>query len=744
MNYFGLCRGPCILLARRRRTAIQQDSRSGRGATDGFHLSDANPARAAASRAALRWYRAGMNNSNPLIDIDLPLPFDRIRPEHVEPAVAELLERARAGLAALGEAPPSFRLMEELDRLSEPLDRAMSAVRHLESVATSPELRAAYNAVEPLVSEFHSRLLLDEPLWKALNRYAQTDDARALTGPRRRFLTRTIDEFRRHGANLDPAGKSRLAGIDVELAALTTKFAEHVLDSTNEYELYIEREEGLAGLPAIARAAAREGAAAKGREGWRFTLHAPSITPVMMYLDDAAVRERMYRALVTRAVSGAHDNRPLIARILHLRREKAALLGYAHFADFALADRMAQNAARALDFVAGLRERTEARFRAENEELLDFARRDSGNPAAVLAPWDVAYYAEKLRAERYAFDQEELRPYFPVSRVVSGLFEIAARLFGVDIREESGPPVWDPSVKYYSIRNAAGSVIGGFYADWYPRENKRGGAWMDAFITGRRVEGGVTPHIGAICGNLTPPLEDKPALLAHREVETIFHEFGHLLHHCLSTVELRSQAGTNVAWDFVELPSQIMENWCWEREALDLFARHHATGEPVPIELFSRMRNARTFRAANAQMRQLGFAYSDLMLHTAYDPARDGDALAYSRRILQEFSPAPLPDEYAMIASFTHLFANPVGYAAGYYSYKWAEVLEADAFTRFRLEGIFNPATGAAFRDAILSRGDSDDPSRLYREFMGRDADVGALLERLGLLEPTAGDTGVE
>lgn len=685
-----------------------------------------------------------MNNSNPLIDIDLPLPFDRIRAAHVEPAITELLERARAGLAALGDAPPTFRLMEQLDRFTEPLDRAMAAVRHLESVATTPELRAAYNAVEPVVSEFHSRLLLDEPLWKALNRYAETAEARALTGPRRRFLTRTIDEFRRHGANLDAAGKARLAAIDVELAALTTKFGENVLDSTNEYELYIDREEGLAGLPAIARAAARADAAAKGREGWRFTLHAPSITPVLMYLDDAAVRERMYRALVTRAVSGAHDNRPLVARILELRREKAAMLGYANFADFALADRMARNADRALDFIAGLRARTEPRFRAENEELLDFARRVSGNPGIVLAPWDISYYAEKLRSERYAFDQEDLRPYFPVGRVVSGMFEIAARLFDIDIREESGQPVWDPSVKYYSIRDSKGSVIGGFYADWFPRDNKRGGAWMDAFITGRREDEKITPHIGAICGNLTPPLGDRPALLAHREVETIFHEFGHLLHHCLSTAELRSQAGTNVSWDFVELPSQIMENWCWEREALDLFARHHVTGEPVPTELFSRMRNARTFRAANAQMRQLGFAYMDLMLHTSYDPARDGDALEYSRRILQEFSPAPLPEEYAMAASFTHLFASPVGYAAGYYSYKWAEVLEADAFTRFRLEGIFNPATGAAFREAILSRGDSDEPSRLYREFMGRDADVSALLDRLGLLEPTAGDTGVE
>ncbi len=685
-----------------------------------------------------------MNNTNPLIDIHLPLPFDRVRAEHVEPAITELLERARAALAALGATAPTFDLMRRLDRFTEPLDRAMNVVRHLETVATYPELRAAYNAVEPHVSEFHSRVLLDEPLWNALKRYADTDEARALTGPRRRFVVRTIDEFRRHGATLDAAGKRRLAEIDVKLAALTTKFAEHVLDSTNEYELYITDEAGLAGLPDAARAAARESAAAKGREGWRFTLHAPSLNPVLMYLDDAGVRERMWRALVTRGVSGAHDNRPLLAQILELRREKALLLGYPHFADYALADRMAQTAARALEFVNQLRDRSLGRFKAENAELLDFRRRVSGDPSASLEPWDVPYYAEKLRIERYAFDSEALRPYFPVERVVSGMFEIARRLFGVEISEEDSVPVWDAAVKYYSIRDATGAVLGSFYADWYPRANKRGGAWMDAFVTGRLDDGRISEHIGTICGNLTPPLEDRPALLAHREVETIFHEFGHLLHHCLSTVELRSQAGTNVAWDFVELPSQIMENWCWEREALDLFARHYRTGEPVPAELVERLRAARTFRAANAQMRQLGFAYLDLMLHTVYDPARDGDAVEYSRRILEQFSPVPLPPDYAMVAAFTHLFGNPVGYAAGYYSYKWAEVLEADAFTRFRAEGILNPGTGAAFRDTILSKGDSDDPAHLYRAFMGRDADVSALLERLGLLEPTAGGAGVE
>ncbi len=307
------------------------------------------------------------------------------------------------------------------------------------------------------------------------------------------------------------------------------------------------------------------------------------------------------------------------------------------------------------------------------------------------------------------------------------------RLYGIQVTQESGAPAWDPETRYYSIRDRDGALLGAFYADWFPRENKRGGAWMDAFVTGGPTPEGFRPHLGTICGNLTPPSGGKPALLTHREVETIFHEFGHLLHHCLSRVEIRSLAGTNGAWDFVELPSQIMENWCWEREALDLFARHHETGAAIPEDLFAKMKRARTFRAANAQMRQLGFGFVDLLLHTSYEPAADGDVIEYSRRLLQQFTPAPLPPEHATIASFTHLFANPVGYGAGYYSYKWAEVLDADAFTRFRSLGILGAEAGGEFREKILARGDSEDPSMLYRDFMGRDPDPSALLERAGL-----------
>ncbi|HLY15628.1 MAG TPA: M3 family metallopeptidase [Bryobacteraceae bacterium] len=674
---------------------------------------------------------------NPLLNLTFAIPFDQIRAEHVQPAIGELLRGARQAIDAVA-ADPQPRTFENtlraLDAATEPLDEAMAVVRHLESVATYPALREAYNAVQPEVSAFYSGIPLHAGLWRAIKSYAATDEARALTGTGRRFLTKTIDNFRRHGADLDPQDKARLEAIDIELAKVTTRFSQNVLDATNAFELVIADEAALAGLPLSAVAAARESASQKGVDGWRFTLQAPSYLPVMTYLNDAAVRERMYRAYAVRASGGLYDNRALLSRILEMRRAKAGLLGFRHFADLVLYDRMAHTGERAEEFLKDLKRRTETHFARENQALLQFRRRLEGADAPELQPWDVAYYAEKQRAALYDFDEEELRPYFPLERVVAGLFETVARLYGIRVTEEPGVPVWDPRTRYYAVDDRDGSFIGGFYADWYPRENKRGGAWMDALITGYPMSGGFRPHLGLICGNLTPPLADRPALLTHYEVTTIFHEFGHLLHHLLSRVEVRSLAGTSVAWDFVELPSQIMENWTWERQPLDLFARHYQTGEPIPADLFEKMVRARNFRSANAQMRQLGFGFVDLALHIDYDPARDGDVVAYARGILQQYSPAPLPPDHAMVAAFTHLFASPVGYGAGYYSYKWAEVLDADAFTRFRRHGIFSAEVGAQFRDQVLSRGDSEDPAELYRRFMGRDPDPNALLERSGLL----------
>jgi oligopeptidase A len=674
--------------------------------------------------------------TNPLLSVPFRIPFDQIAADKVEPAIAILLEEARARIESLANQPGERTFgttMSALDQLCEPLDVAMAVVRHLEAVATYPELRAALNTVQPAVSAFYSGIQLNERLWGAIKGYAATGEASSLSGERRRFLKKTVDTFRRHGADLDPAGKKRLEAIDVELTQLTTKYGENVLDATNAFEWRANDEAQLAGLPPTALAAGRESAQRKGQEGWRFTLRAPDYFAVMTYLEDAAVRRHFYEAYMTRSTAEPWDNRGLISRILELRQEKAQLLGFCDFADFALDDRMAHSGARALEFLEDLKARTQRRFEEENREVLEFRRSLEGPTAPQLEPWDVGYYAEKQRAALYDFDEEALRPYFPLESVVTGLFELVRRLYGIQVSEEKGVAAWDSEVRFYNIHDRDGTFLGGFYSDWYPRENKRGGAWMDALITGGPENHEFRPHLGLICGNLTPPVGGKPAMLTHREVETIFHEFGHLLHHILSRVEIRTLAGTSVAWDFVELPSQIMENWCWERAALDLFARHWETADPIPDDLFQKMKRARTFRAANAQMRQLGFGFIDLQLHARYRPESDGDPVAYTRRILQDFSPAELPPNHAMIAGFTHLFSSPVGYAAGYYSYKWAEVLDADAFTRFLEHGIFSREIGGQFRDKILARGDSEDPAELYRQFMGREPDPEALLRRSGL-----------
>jgi len=670
--------------------------------------------------------------SNPLLSERSPIPFNAIRAEHVKPAIKLLLEQMRQRIDDLGspQMPRTYQdVLLALDSATEPLDFAMAVVRHLESVATTPELRAVYNEIQEPVSMFYTSIPLHEQLWAAVKAVAESAEAGELAPVHARYLKKTVSGFRRAGADLDAEGKKKLEEIDVALTKATTKFAENVLDATNAFELVITDEKQLAGLPESARMMARESAKSKNREGWRLTLQAPSYLAAMTYLDDRIIRQQLWDASNSRATSGDLDNRGLITEILRLRRAKARLLVYQDFADLVLEERMAHTGQSAQDFVEDLRRKTEVFFERENRSLAELGR-DLRYETVHL--WDVAYLAEKQRLALYQFDEEELRPYFELDRVVAGMFDIFSRVLNIQVLEEPGVPGWDPAVKYYRVQDgSSGQLLGGFYTDWFPRENKRGGAWMDSLITGNPEEG--QPHLGLICGNLTPPTEERPSLLTHHEVETIFHEFGHLLHHVLSQVPVKSLAGTNVPWDFVELPSQIMENWCIEREGLNTFARHYQTGEPIPEELFEKMKRARTFRSANMQMRQLGFATVDLKLHREYDPESGGDVMAYARDILAQFTPTELPPNYGMIASFTHLFASPVAYGAGYYSYKWSEVLDADAFTRFLREGIFNGDTGRDYRRNILERGDSADPAELYRDFMGRDPDTNALLERLGL-----------
>jgi oligopeptidase A len=673
---------------------------------------------------------------NPLIQLGFEIPFDQIEAVHVEPAIDALLTEAQAAVDAIAanDEPRTYaNTLGALEEATELLERAMTVIDHLESVATNDALRAAYNATRPRVSAFWSELAMNDGLYQAVRAFGETDEVGALPPTERRFLEKTQDDFRRHGAELNPEDKAKLQAIEIDLTKLTTEFSQNVLDETNAFELIITDESKLAGLPESAKQAAAENARAKGVEGWRFTLHAPSMIPMLTYLDDPSIREHVWRAYNTRAVSGGRDNRRIIGRVLELRRAKAKLLGYGDFSDLVTEDRMAKIGAKAKAFIDDLRAKTQGAFERENQDLQAYRNEIEGDSAPALDPWDAGYYSEKQRQAQYDFNEEDLRPYFPLDRVLDGLFATAQALYEIEIVEHEAA-TWDREVKSYAIHDTDGTMIAAFYVDLFPRENKRGGAWMNALVSAAHREEEAPPHLGLFCANVNPPVGGKPALLTHREVETLFHEFGHLLHHCFSRVSVRSLAGTNVAWDFVELPSQIMENWCWERSGLDLFAAHYESGERIPDELYEKMVRARTYRAANAQMRQLGLAAVDLALHQGYEPDRDGDVMAFGRAILQRHSSTTLPDDYAMLAGFGHIFAHPVGYAAGYYSYKWAEVLDADAFTRFKKEGITNPEVGRAFRDTILSKGNSEEAEKLYQDFMGRGPKLDPLLERAGLL----------
>jgi oligopeptidase A len=667
--------------------------------------------------------------TNPLLARELPIPFGRITPAHVVSAVRHALAEAEREVEALVAFPGArsyANTVERLDEITERLARVIRPVSHLTSVVSSPELRAAYEEVLPAYTAFYARLPLDPRLWGALRDFAATAEARALSGLRARHLEKTLLSFRRAGADLPEAEKARVEEIKIELSQLLTDFANHVLDATNAWDLVLADEADLAGLPESARAQARAAAEARGVPGWRFTLHQTSWQPFMQYAERRDLREAMHRAYMGRGAAAPHDNRPIIRRVLALRRELAGLLGYADWADFQLEESMAKSGARAIAFEADLEARTRPHWEREKAQLEAFAREELG--LARLEPWDLAFAIERMRLSRYDLDAEALRPYFPLDRVLEGMFETARRLFGITVRQLPAEEVWHPEVQLWEMRDEEGTVVGSFYTDWYPRESKRAGAWMNGLIVGGPRPEGWERHLALIAANVSPPEAGRPALLTHREVETVFHEFGHMLHHMLSRVEIASLGATQVPADWVELPSQIMENWTWERPALDLFARHWETGEPIPQDLYDKMQAARTFMAAHFQMRQLSFGSVDLELHVAFDPASGEDPVARARAVLGRFQHRPEFAADDFIASFAHIFSG--GYSAGYYSYMWSEVLDADAFSRFEREGLFNRETGRAFVEAVLSRGDDTDPDQLFREFMGRDPDPEALLRR--------------
>ncbi|MBL8611784.1 MAG: M3 family metallopeptidase [Myxococcales bacterium] len=670
---------------------------------------------------------------SPLSTIELPIRWNGVRAADVVPEVRAAVRAAEAALDALAHAAPTWdATMAALDMATERLDWTLGLASHLESVCGEPEIRAAYAEAQEISMATYTRLVTDSGAFAAVKRFAATPEAAALTGARRRFLDKTLADFHKNGADLDDAKKAELTALDAELARLTLTFAQNVLDSTNAFELLVDDEARLAGLPARVVQGARASAADKGKRGFRLTLQAPCYLPVMTYLEDRGIREAMYRANVTRATAAPHDNAALIGRILEVRRKKATMLGFADFADLVTSDRMAGSGRRAKEFVAHVAEALRPAFARENAELEELARRHG---VAELRPWDVAFFAEKLRAERYAFDEEALRPYFAAPQVLDGLFRIASALFDVRI-EPADIETWHPTVTAFGVKDAANRDLGVFYMDLYPRESKRDGAWMAGLVDrlpGTRHE---RQNVALIVGNLTPGRDGTPPLFSHREVETVFHEFGHMMHHLLSRADIRSQAGTRVVADFVELPSKMMENWCWERESLALFAKHWETGAPLPEPLVDKMQRARTFRAANAMMRQLGFSSVDLAMHTEPDAGRfatPAAALEYARRTFVAFSPVALPDEYAMIASFSHLFGGAYSYAAGYYVYQWAEQLDAHAFLRFKEKGVLDGVTGARYRDEILARGDGDDPGALFRNFTGEEPRLEPMLARLGV-----------
>ncbi len=666
---------------------------------------------------------------NPLLSTDFRIPFHEIRPQHVVPGVRAALAEARAAVARIGAGGGGTgwdATIGALDALEERLARVVDVVHHLLAVQDSDALRAAFDEVNAEITEFEASLATDEALWRAVRGYAESAEAAALTGVRRRHLEKTVRAFVRAGADLPPERKAEAVRLQIALADATKRFAENVLDSTNAFELVITDPAQLAGLPESLRARARAAAEERGVEGWRFTLHGPSYTPFMENAHDRALRRQMYAAYSTRATAGGSDNRPLIGELLSLRRRLARVLGYPDWAEYQLEERMAGSGERALAFARELTERTQPHFRRDVQRMEEEA-------AALgydrLEPWDIAYTTERIRRRRFDLDPEELRPYFALDGVLQGVFEVARRVFGVRVERHATEAVWHPDVYYFDVYDEAGTHVGAFYADLFPRADKRGGGWMNDLITGGPRPGGFAPHLALVAANLTPPAAGRPSLLTKDEVETLFHEFGHALHHLLSRVELPARAGTKVAWDFVELPSQLMENWTWNREALRLFARHYESGEPMPEELFRRMERARTFMAAYDQMRQLSFAVVDLELHMRFDPeAPEADPLAFGAEVLRPFAIRPDAANPDMLASFSHIFSG--AYAAGYYSYKWAEVLDADAFTRFEAEGVFNRETGRAYVESILARGDADEPLELFRAFMGRDPDPTALLRR--------------
>ncbi|MFN9717764.1 MAG: M3 family metallopeptidase [Planctomycetota bacterium] len=692
-----------------------------------------------------------LKTENPLL-IRHGLPaYDRIHPSHIRPAVDSLLERCREILGSVesSKAVSWEALMEPLEEIDLLFEYGWSPVGHLLSVANSDELREAHDEVMPAIVQFSLELRQSELLYLKMLALKNSSAWSSCTSAQHRILTRMIQSAELAGISLKGKDRDRFNQIEQELSQLGTDYSNNLLDATKAFFMDLSDPADTEGFPASLRriTAASWSRADENRDKppatpengpWRVTLDQPSFGPFMEHCRLRDLREKLYRAYMTRAGSGSTDNSPLITQILKLKREQANLLGFESYADLSLSRKMAGDVAAVQQMFDRLLASSHHIAKKELEELTEFAQQNGHS--GTLAHWDVAFYAERMREQRYAFTDEQLRPYFSLDRVLHGLFELCSKLFGITVKDADGKaPIWNPDVRYYEIFDESSQQIAGFYLDPYSRpKDKRGGAWMNDCICRSVGKHGVRLPVAHLVCNSTPPAGNVPSLMTFREVETLFHEFGHGLQHMLTTVDLRDAAGINgVEWDAVELPSQFMENWCLHRPTLMKMAIHYETGEPLPDELFRKLRDARTYRAASVMLRQLQLGMTDMALHDGYDPDGEDTPFDVERRILSITSLLPPLPENRFLCSFQHIFAG--GYSAGYYSYKWAEVLSADAFGAFEDAGLDDEAalmkTGRRFRDTVLAQGGSRHPMDIFRDFRGRDPDPNALLRHNGLVD---------
>lgn len=675
--------------------------------------------------------------TNPLLTMNGLPPFSHIKPEHIEPAIDQLLAESREQVENLLTASQRYtwdNLVQPLEEAEERLGRVWSPVSHMNSVLNSDALRAAYNACLPKLSDYATEMGQHEGLFRAFKQIAEGPEYATLDTAQRKIIDNALRDFRLSGIELPKDKQARYKAIMQELAALNSRFGENILDATNEWKIQISDASRLSGLPESARAMAKQIAEREGLEGWVFNLEFPSYLPVMTYADDRELRRELYSAYVTRASDeGPHDkkydNTPVMAQILALRHEAAQLLGFNNYAERSLATKMAQSTDQVLAFLNDLAARSLPLAKQELDEVRAFAK--DQHDMEQLEAWDITYYSEKLQQHTYAISQEALKPYFPEDQVLSGMFAVVERLYGVKISEQQGVDVWHEDVRFFEISDAEG-VRGRFYLDLYARPNKRGGAWMDDCVTRMKTADGVQAPVAYLTCNFSPPIGDDPALFTHDEVLTLFHEFGHGLHHMLTQVDYPSVAGIGgVPWDAVELPSQFMENWCWQKQALDDIAGHYITGAPLPDELYDKMIAARNFQSAMQMVRQLEFSIFDFRLHLEYAPAKGARVYEILDEVREQVAVMQPPSFNRFPHSFSHIFAG--GYAAGYYSYKWAEVLSADAFSAFEESGIFDRDTGLRFLSTVLEQGGSREPMELFIEFRGREPSIDALLRHSGL-----------